>query len=63
MLLIIAKLFLSIALWIALGESLLFTVNFIGKKLNDKNEKMNETMTITTMLMVAPLFLIVPVVI
>lgn len=60
MLLIITKLFLSIALWLALGESLLVAVNFIGKKLNDKNEKLNEIMTLTTMLMVAPLFLIIP---
>lgn len=60
MLLIITKLFLSIALWLVLGESLLVAVNFIGKKLNDKNEKLNEIMTLTTMLIVAPLFLIIP---
>ena len=63
MLLIIAKLFLSFILWLVLGELLLVTVNFIGKKLNDQDKELNETMTLTTMLMVAPIFIIIPVVI
>ena len=60
MLLIIAKLSVSIVLWFALGSALLPTLNFIGKKLNDYNEETNEVMTIVTMLMVSPLFIVVP---
>lgn len=60
MLLIIAKLSLSIVLWFALGAATLPTLNFIGKKLNDYNEGMNEIMTITIMFMIAPLFIVIP---
>ena len=60
MLLLISKLIIGIILWFALGALLLPTLNFIGKKLNDLNEETNEIMTIATMIMVAPLFVAVP---
>lgn len=60
MLLIIAKLSVSIVLLFALGSAILPALNFIDKKLNKQNEEMNEIMTITTMLMIAPLFVIIP---